>query len=502
MISGRSVIEADEAVERLGHEDLVDRVDHAVAEDEVGLGDLGIFDLHAVALDDLTVFDLGTEGTGVVVDGGFEVTENGGRTFSKLDLPTCQFYHVSVDTAFPYRLYGAQQDNTTLTVASRTTGWSIGEQDWWRVAGFESGHVVAKPTDPNITYGGNYSGYIGRYDKRTDQEQNISILVDNPIGGSAKDVVDRFQWTFPIVISPHDPNTIYATSQYVYRTTNEGMSWTRLSADLTRNDTTKQGPSGGPITKDNTSVEYYGTIVAAGESPYEPGFLVTGSDDGLVHVSTDNGANWTNVTSATMPEWLMINSVEFDPFVKGGIYIAGTLYKTGDYRPYLFKTIDYGKTWTKITNGIDPGHFTRVVRADPKRAGLLYAGTETGMYISFDDGASWKSFQQNMPIVPITDLTIKNDNLIAATQGRGFYLIDDLTPLHQLSTDVASSSVWLFKPMPSYRFGPTVGFGRTSLTAGTNHPGGVIVHFYVADTTKAQVSLEFMESGGKLIKKY
>ena len=439
----------------------------------------------------------------VANDGGANVSFDAGNTWSTyMNQSTVQIYRVATDNAFPYRIYGAQQDNSTFRIYHRSESSFITESDWEVTAGSESGHLAPDPKDLDVVYGGNYGGLLEMQNHRTGENRSVNVWPNNPMGHGVEDMKYRFQWNFPIFFSPNDPEVLYTTSNHVHRSRNGGHSWETVSPDLTRNDKSKMGPSGGPITKDNTSVEYYGTIFAAGESPYEPGFLVTGSDDGLVHVSTDNGANWSNVTSATMPEWLMINSVEFDPFVKGGIYIAGTLYKTGDYRPYLFKTKDYGKTWTKITNGIDPGHFTRVVRADPKRAGLLYAGTETGMYISFDDGASWKSFQQNMPIVPITDLTIKNDNLIAATQGRGFYLIDDLTPLHQLSTEVASSSVWLFKPMPSYRFGPTVGFGRTSLTAGTNHPGGVIVHFYVADTTKAQVSLEFMESGGKLIKKY
>ncbi|MFM7852062.1 MAG: WD40/YVTN/BNR-like repeat-containing protein, partial [Flammeovirgaceae bacterium] len=275
------------------------------------------------------------------------------------------------------------------------------------------------------------------------------------------------------------------------------------SPDLTRNDPTKLGPSGGPITKDNTAVEYYCTVFAVAESPYEKDLILAGSDDGLLHITRDAGKNWTKLSVTGMPEWTMINSVEFSPFEKGAAYVAATSYKSGDYKPYLFKTKDYGKTWTKITDGIDATHFTRVVRTDLKRQGLLYAGTEFGMYISFDDGASWKPFQLNLPIVPITDLTIKNDNLIAATQGRSFWLIDDLTPLHQLNSTVAGSDFHLFKPMPSYRMnGGQGGFRGAPKTEGKNHPGGVMIHYYVKDTTKTVASLEILEMNGKLIKKF
>jgi hypothetical protein len=284
-------------------------------------------------------------------------------------------------------------------------------------------------------------------------------------------------------------------------TYNAGESWELASPDLTRNDPSKLGSSGGPITKDNTSVEYYCTIFAAAESPYEKDLIITGSDDGVVSLTRDGGKNWNKVTPPNMPEWTLINSVEFDPFVKGGAYIAGTRYKLGDYKPYLFRTKDYGKTWANITDGIDAGHFTRVVRADPKRAGLLYAGTESGMYVSFDDGSSWKPFQLNMPMVPITDLTIKNDNLIAATQGRSFWIIDDLTPLHQLNDVVSKSVVHLFKPMPSYRM-PGSQRKIPSKTEGVNHPGGVMIHFFLSDTTNAKASLEILESNGTLIKKF
>ncbi|GIV36809.1 MAG: hypothetical protein KatS3mg032_1188 [Cyclobacteriaceae bacterium] len=436
-------------------------------------------------------------------DGGAQVSFDGGQNWTTyMNQPTGQFYRVTTDNAFPYRIYGAQQDNTTVRIYHRTDGFAITEADWEVTAGSESGHLAPDPSDNDIVYGGNYGGLLEMENHRTKESRAVNVWPDNPMGHGVEDMKYRFQWNFPIFFSPHNPKKLYTTSNHVHVTYNGGQSWEVISPDLTRNDKSKMGPSGGPITKDNTSVEYYCTIFAAGESPYEKDFIVTGSDDGLIHLTTDGGKEWKNVTPKDMPEWMMINSVEFDPFTKGGIYVAGTRYKLGDYQPYLYKTKDYGKTWTKITNGIPADHFTRVLRADPKRKGLLYAGTESGMYISFDDGANWQPFQLNLPIVPITDLAVKNDNLIAATQGRGFWLIDDLTPLHQLNDEIAKSDFHLFKPMPSYRMGPAFTFGRPPRNAGQNHPGGVMVHYYLKDTANAQVSLEFLQADGRLIKKY
>ena len=296
-------------------------------------------------------------------------------------------------------------------------------------------------------------------------------------------------------------NKLYAASNHLHATTNEGQSWEIISPDLTRNDPKTLGPSGGPITKDNTGVEYYGTIFAAVESPSENGLIWTGSDDGLIHVSKDGGKNWKNVTPKKMPEWMMINSIEINPFKKGSVYVAGTRYKLGDYKPYIYKTENYGRTWKLLTNGIGNEDFTRVVRTDPKRKGLLYAGTERGMYTSFDDGKNWQKFQLNLPIVPITDLAVKNDNLIAATQGRSFWMIDDLTPLHQLSNDLVKENTILYKPMASYRL--SGGRGRTSKTQGTNHPGGVGVNFFLKENSKKDtVSLSFYDANQNLIQKF
>ena len=435
-------------------------------------------------------------------DGGGQVSFDGGENWSTyINQPTAQFYRVITDNSFPYRIYGAQQDNSTVRIAHRTDGGSIGLQDWETTAGGESGHLAVDPNDNDIVYGGSYDGYLESQNHRTNESRRINPWPDLPMGHGAEGFKYRFQWNFPIFFSPHNPKKLYAASQNLHVTYNGGESWEIISPDLTKNDLTKMGSSGGPITKDNTSVEYYCTIFAVAESPYEKDLIVAGSDDGLLHITRDGGKEWKKITPP-LPDWSMFNSVEFDPFVKGGIYVAATRYKLGDYQPYLYKSKDYGATWTKITDGIDAGHFTRVLRADPKRAGLLYAGTEAGMYISFDDGNSWKPFQLNLPVVPITDLTIKNDNLIAATQGRSFWLIDDLTPLHQLNDNVVKSDVHLYKPMPSYRMGSGGGWGRPSKTEGKNHPGGVMIHYYVKDTAKISASLEILDKDGKLIKKY
>lgn len=437
-------------------------------------------------------------------DGGAQVSFDGGENWTTYhNQPTAQYYRVVTDNHFPYRIYGAQQDNSTQRVAHRTDGFSIGERDWEPTAGGESGHIAVDPTDNEVVYGGSYDGFLTRVNHATAEERNINAWPDNPMGHGAEGAKYRFQWNFPIFFSPHNPKKLYAASQHLHVSYNAGESWELVSPDLTRNDPTKLGPSGGPITKDNTAVEYYCTIFAVAESPYEKDLIMAGSDDGLLHITRDGGKNWTKLSVTGMPEWTLINSVDFTPHEKGAAYVAATSYKSGDYKPYLFKTKDYGKTWTKITDGIDANHFTRVVRTDLKRQGLLYAGTEFGMYISFDDGASWKPFQLNLPIVPITDLTIKNDNLIAATQGRSFWLIDDLTPLHQLNSTVATSDFHLYKPMPSYRMnGGQGGFRSPSKTEGKNHPGGVMIHYYLKDTTKTVASLEILEMNGKLIKKF
>ncbi|MBD0779374.1 glycosyl hydrolase [Maribacter sp. ANRC-HE7] len=436
-------------------------------------------------------------------DGGAQISYDGGETWSTYyNQPTAQFYRVTTDNSFPYRIYAAQQDNSTIRIKHRSDGRSITDDDWEETAGGESATIAVDPLNNDIVYGGSYDGFLTRVNHARKTARGINVWPDNPMGHGAEGMKYRFQWNFPIMFSKHNPKKLYAFSNHVHVTENEGQSWKLLSGDLTRNDPTKLVSSGGPITQDNTSVEYYCTIFAANESPLKEGLLWVGSDDGLVHISKDGGVSWENVTPSNMPEWNMINSIEPSAFDEGTCYVAATRYKLGDFQPYLYKTTDYGKTWIKITNGINNEHFTRVVREDPKRKGLLYAGTETGMYISFDDGARWTPFQMNLPIVPITDLTIKDDNLIVATQGRSLWIIDDLTVLHQLDAGKKSSNSILYKPKDSYRTkGKTL--KTPSKTEGANHPNGVITHFYLKDLTeKDSISLTFTSMDGDTLATY
>jgi hypothetical protein len=434
-------------------------------------------------------------------DGGAQVTYDGGETWSTYhNQPTAQFYRVTTDNHFPYRIYVAQQDNSTVRIQHRTDGRSITEDDWEETAGGESAHIAVDPENDDIVYGGSYGGYLTRVNHERGTSRSINVWPDNPMGHGAEGMKYRFQWNFPIIFSKHNPNKLYTFSQNVHVTENEGQSWKIISPDLTRNDPEKLKTSGGPITQDNTSVEYYCTIFAANESPLQEGLLWVGSDDGLVHVTRNGGESWENVTPKGMPEWMMINSIEPSVYDAGTCYIAGTKYKTGDFAPYLYKTTDYGKTWTKITNGIAEEHFTRVVREDPKQKGLLYAGTETGMYISFNDGKNWKPFQLNLPIVPITDLTIKDNSLIVATQGRSLWMIDDLTVIHQLYNADKSTNI-LFKPKDTYRMGG--GSFKGSKTEGTNLPSGVITYFNLNQyDEKDEVSLTYFDTKGDTIKTF
>lgn len=431
----------------------------------------------------------------VADDGGAQVSFDGGNNWSTyMNQPTAQFYRVSTDNSVPYRILGAQQDNSTMRIKSRTNGLGITEQDWQVTAGSESGYVVADPSNPDIVYGGNYGGYLSRLDHRTGENRAINVWPDNPMGAGADVLKYRFQWNFPIFFSPHNPKRLYAAGNVLFVTENEGQSWTALGGDLTTNDKSKQGPSGGPITKDNTSVEYYCTIFTATESALEKDLLWTGSDDGLIHVSRDGGKKWENVTPKDAPQWMMWNSVETDPFKKGAAYFVGTRYKLNDYTPYIYKTEDYGKTWKRITNGINNMHFTRALRADPKRAGLLYAGTEFGMYISFDDGANWRPFQLNLPVVPITDLAIKENDLIVATQGRSFWVLDDLSILQQANSDILTRNLHVFNMRPTWRMQVSPWASRMGAprNAGTNPPAGAVIFYHVreaTDSTKATITL-------------
>lgn len=444
----------------------------------------------------------------VADDGGAQVSFDGGDNWSTMmNQPTAQFYRVTTDNSVPYRILGAQQDNSTVRIKSRTSGAGITERDWEVTAGSESGHVVADPLNPDIVYGGNYGGYLARLDHKTGENRAIDVWPDNPMGAGVDVQKYRFQWNFPIFFSPHNPKKLYTAGNHLFSTENEGASWEKISPDLTTNDKSKQASSGGPITQDNTSVEYYCTIFAATESALEKDLLWTGSDDGLIHVSKDGGKNWENVTPPDAGKWMMWNCVETDPFKKGTAYFAGTKYKSDDFTPYLFKTSDYGKTWTKITNGINNMHFTRAIRADRKLAGLLYAGTEYGMYISYDDGANWKSFQLNLPIVPITDMTIKDNDLIIATQGRSFWVIDDLTIVQQKSNSITAKNLHVFPINDAYR---TEGGGRrrrgaggTEPNMGANPPAGTVINYFLKGTTdSSKHSITIMDKMGKPIKTF
>lgn len=444
----------------------------------------------------------------VADDGGAQVSFDGGQNWSTYEnQPTVQVYRVSTDNAFPYRILGGQQDNGAFRIKSRTYGSAITAADMEDAAGSESGYVVADPTNPDITYGGNYMGMLQRLDHKTGESRMINVWPIDNMGAGAEAAKYRFQWNYPIFFSPNNPKRLYAAGNHLFVTENEGRSWEMISPDLTTNDKSKQGPSGGPITKDNTTVEYYCTIFTAAESATEANLLWTGSDDGLIHISKDGGKNWENVTPKDIPAQMMWNCVDVDPVRKGTAYFAGTRYKLDDYTPYLFKTTDYGKTWQRIDAGINRMHFTRAIRADKKRAGLLYAGTEFGMYISYNDGASWSKFQLNMPVVPITDMTIKNNDLIVGTQGRSIYILDDLTTVQQYEPVVAEKNFVAFTPAPAYRM-QVAGrgwrnAGAAPRNAGANPMPGAVIPFYIkggADTLKATVVV--MDKNRNVIKTY
>ncbi len=466
-------------------------------------------------------------------DGGAVVTLNGGESWSSVyNQPTSEFYHVITDSQTPYRIYGAQQDNTTMTVPSRSAIAGITGADSFAVGGGESGYIAVRADDPNVVFAGNYQGILTRFDRRTGQARNIMVWPESSAGEGAKDVKYRVQWTAPTVHSPHDPNVLYHTGNHVFRTTDEGTTWERISPDLTRNDKSKLGPSGGPITKDNTGAEYYCTIFAFAESPVERGVLWAGSDDGLLHVSRDDGKTWKNVTPAAIRPFSLVSIIEPSPHDAGTAYVATTRYKHDDFKPYLWKTTTYGRTWTKITNGIPADDFTRVIREDPTRKGLLYAGTETGVYVSFDDGVRWNRLGGNLPVVPIHDMVVKDSDLVLGTHGRAFWVLDDLEPIRQLAAEGIKGKARLFTPRPTVRFRTDMGFpqppklgknyrmtGATIVTyrqvekptgekaqvnidAGQNPPEGVLVSYWLRDKPEGDVKLTFMDAKGKLIRQF
>ena len=436
-------------------------------------------------------------------DGGVTVTLDGGKSWTRQDnQPTAQFYHVITDTRTPYYVYGSQQDNSSVAIASRSDSGAIGREDWYPVGGGEAGYIAPYPPDPNIVYAGDYQGNLTRFDRRTHQEQNIAVWPELSDARGAFGLEHRFQWTAPIVISPLDPNTIYYGGERVFKTTDQGQHWEAISPDLTRNDKSKQQPSGGPITIDDTGTEYYDTVFAIAPSPLEKGLIWAGTDDGLVQLTRDEGKSWTNVTPRDLQEWSRISLIEASPHDAGTAFVAVDRHQNDDVHPYIFKTSDYGKSWTTITTGIPENVFVRAVREDPKRKGLLYAGTEHGIYVSFDDGAHWRSMQLNLPFAPVHDLVIKNDDLVVATHGRAFWILDDVSPLRQFADSVANDAIHLYQPATAYR----VHAGeapRRAVFAGQNPPNGAVIYYFLKEDPKdKEVKIEILDAGGQVIRDY
>jgi photosystem II stability/assembly factor-like uncharacterized protein len=435
-------------------------------------------------------------------DGGATVSLDGGKTWTREDnQPTAQFYHVITDTRTPYYVYGAQQDNSTIAIASRSDNGAIDRSNWYPVGGGEAGYIAPSPPDPNVVYAGDYEGVITRYDKRNGQLKNITITPDLSDGAGAANLEHRFQWTAPILISPHDPNTLYHAGERLFKTTDGGMHWEAISPDLTRNDKSKQQPSGGPINIDDTGTEYYDTIFALAESPVTKDLIWAGTDDGLIHVTKDGGKNWANVTPKDLPEWSRVSLIEASPHDAGTAYVAIDRHQLDDNRPYIYKTGDYGKSWTKITKGIPETTFVRAVREDPKKRGMLYAGTETGVYVSFNDGADWRSLQLNLPTTPIHDLVVKNDDLVLATHGRSFWILDDVSPLRQFSDEFPKQDVHLYTPSTAYR-AHNVEDPPKPVLVGQNPPPGAVIYYSVKEAPKGETVIEILDASGNVIRKY
>ena len=463
-------------------------------------------------------------------DGGAAVSFDGGASWSPIhNQPTAEFYHVTTDTRFPYRVYGAQQDNSTITVPSASHYPALTAREWYEVGGAESGYIQVDPRNPDIVYagssGGGEGGRLTRYDHRTRQLRDISVWPEKTAGVAAESYTYRFQWTSPIHLSPHDPNVLYMCGNHVFRSTDQGQSWETVSPDLTRNDPDRQKPSGGPLTLDQTGVEIYCTVFAFAESPVTPGVLWAGSDDGLIHRSTDNGRTWQNVTPAGLPEWTLISIIEPSRTDADRAYVAAHRYKLDDTRPYLLKTADGGQTWTPITAGLPEDEYTRCIRQDPAAPEILYCGTERGVYVSFDDGGHWESLRLNLPVVPVHDLEVKGTDLVAATHGRSFWILDDLTPIRELARAEAAGTHRLFTPRDTVRATtlgrsqwlrrlsegtlpllvagsylaerPDTGDPALWMDAGQNVPA-VIVQYYLAHDAE-QVTLTFKDGEGGLI---
>ena len=434
-------------------------------------------------------------------DGGATITTDGGKTWTnQYNQPTAQFYHVVADNDYPYRLYGSQQDNSSVAIASRSDYGTIDRQDWYDVGGGESGSIAPDPRNADIVYAGDNGGVLTRWDKKTGQAQYINPWPLDTSGMGAGELEHRFQWTEPTLISPHDPNVLYTCAEQVYKSSDGGMSWTAISPDLTRNDKSKQKPSGGLITLDITSVEYYDTVFAFTESPVQKNLLWAGTDDGLVHISSDGGKNWSNVTPKGMPEWSLISQIDASPTDAGTAWIAVDRHRLDDVRPYAYKTSDFGKTWTKLTTGIPDGAFVRAVRQDPKRKELLYAGTETGVYASFDGGQHWQPLQLNLPVTPVTDLIVKNDDLAISTNGRGFWILDDLAPLREAAPQLANGKLHLYTPAPTVRlrYPEAIEHHRP---VGLS-PTGAYIDYWFKTAPEGEVTLAIKDPQGRMVRTF
>ena len=433
-------------------------------------------------------------------DGGATVSIDGGESWSSImNQPTAQFYHVTTDDQFPYRIYGAQQDNTTVSIASRSDDGAISTDDWFAVGGGESGYIAPKPGDPNTVIAGTYTGTLTRMDVRTKHVKDISVGLNNYDGWPSSAVPNRFQWTFPIFYSRHKPNELYVAANRVFRSTTDGDSWEAVSPDLTLHDPSTMGPVGGRVTRDMTGTEWYATIFALAESPATAGIFWAGSDDGLVHITRDDGAHWTNVTPRDMAHFTRVSVIEPSHFDAGTAYVAANRYQLDDLRAYLWKTTDYGRSWTRIDQGIPAGAYTRTIREDPVRRGLLYVGTETGVWYSVDDGAHWHSLQLNLPRASVRDLHIHGGDLIAATHGRAFWVLDDISPLRQMTDAIRDQAVHLFVPDSAIRFG---GGSRRSEDAGENPPCCLTVSYWLREPVTTPVTLEFHDGAGKIIRSF
>ncbi len=435
-------------------------------------------------------------------DGGATISFDGGSNWTSImNQPTAQFYHVATDDQWPYRIYGAQQDNTTVSMVSRSDDGAIGESDWYAVGGGESGYIAPKPGDPNVVVAGAYTGTMTRYDVKTKQTKDISVWLNNYDGWAARDVPNRFQWTYPLFYSTHDPRALYASANRVFRSMDDGDSWDAVSPDLTRHDPSTLGPVGAPITYDMTGTEWYATVFALAESPRTSDVLWAGSDDGLIHVSQNRGGTWTNVTPAAMAKFTRVSIIEPSHFDPATAYAAANRYQLDDFKPYLYKTSDYGRTWTAINSGIPDGAYTRCIREDPVRRGLLFAGTETGVYYSTDDGAHWEPLQLNLPRASVRDLAIHGSDLIAATHGRAMWVLDDIAPLRLIADSVRRAPAFLFAPDTAIRF---AGGHVLTASAGENPPSGAIVDYWLSGNPDPRDSLrlEFLDATGKVIRHF